>query len=136
MPKRGFVGVIALFCALALVPLLIFMGSVFFWVLLAFMCLVLSGTWWALQKNYNDAELLEVLDIFDNHLMLVRTEPNGKVKDWEANPYWTSLHITPDQGPVQHYLTLKGNNREVELGAYLTPEEREALYSELQLRLR
>jgi uncharacterized membrane protein len=34
-------------------------------------------------------------------------------------------------GPVEHYLTLKGAGREVEIGAFLSEDERKALHGEL-----
>ena len=37
-------------------------------------------------------------------------------------------------GPVPHYVTLSGNGREVEIGAFLSEEERVELFSELQAR--
>ena len=39
------------------------------------------------------------------------------------------------EGPVPDYLTLKGDGREVELGAFLAPEERKALAGELRAEL-
>ncbi|MCB1513056.1 MAG: DUF2244 domain-containing protein [Hyphomicrobiaceae bacterium] len=38
-------------------------------------------------------------------------------------------------GPVEDYLTLAAQGREVELGAFLTPEERRELDRELRHRL-
>ena len=55
----------------------------------------------------------------------------GAPRHWEANPYWTEVRIYPEGGPVPQYLTLKGAGREVEIGAFLSPEEREALYPEI-----
>jgi uncharacterized membrane protein len=70
---------------------------------------------------------------------LRRIEPQGRVQEWQAHPHWIMLHLAADGGPVKHYLTLTGGSRAVELGAFLTPEERVALHRELArilLRLR
>ena len=37
-----------------------------------------------------------------------------------------------DTPRVEKYLTLRGNGREIELGAFLTPGERAALYREIR----
>lgn len=42
------------------------------------------------------------------------------------------MRIYPEGGPVPQYLTLKGGGREVEIGAFLSPEEREALYPDIR----
>ena len=39
-------------------------------------------------------------------------------------------------GPVPHYVTLSGKGREVEIGAFLSEDERKALYGELSDALR
>ena len=44
------------------------------------------------------------------------------------------LHAS--SGPVPQYLTLRGGPREVELGAFLTEEERQRLHADLSTRLR
>jgi uncharacterized membrane protein len=39
-------------------------------------------------------------------------------------------------GPVPHYVTLQGAGREVEIGAFLSEDERCALYDELRREIR
>ncbi|MDG2097203.1 MAG: DUF2244 domain-containing protein, partial [Paracoccaceae bacterium] len=53
-------------------------------------------------------------------------------KKWEAIPYWSTVNLYKESGPVDKYLTLKGNGREIELGSFLSPEEREKIYSQLK----
>ena len=43
--------------------------------------------------------------------------------------------LHPTAGPVPNYLTLQGGPREVELGAFLSEEERLALRDEVQAAL-
>ncbi len=57
-------------------------------------------------------------------------QPSG-VQEWQANPHWVRLTLHPTAGPVPQYLTLTGNGREVELGAFLTEAERIALHTDL-----
>ena len=54
----------------------------------------------------------------------MRHGPKGKRQDWEANPYWLRVTLHETDGPVPNYLTLKGDGREVELGAFLSEDER------------
>ena len=78
------------------------------------------------EKNFLDAKLTETLKIFPGNIVLHRSEPSGRVKTWTANPFWTRVNLY-ENGPVEKYLTLKEKGIEVELGAFLTPQEREDL---------
>ena len=78
------------------------------------------------NKNFNDALLTENLKIYPKKIVLERKEPNNEIKKWFSNPYWTKVNLYSN-GPVESYLTLKGNGKEVELGSFLTPEERISL---------
>jgi len=44
------------------------------------------------------------------------------------------VHMHETGGPVPHYVTLSGNGREVEIGAFLSEDERVELFSELKAR--
>jgi len=54
------------------------------------------------------------------------------MQEWQANRYWVTVHLHPKGGPVENYITLRGGDREVELGAFLDAEERANLYNELK----
>ena len=54
---------------------------------------------------------------------------------WQANPFWVRLRLDPDARP-ENYLTLQGGGRRIELGAFLSPEERVELAEELEAALR
>ena len=102
-------------------------------------CILLAavaGIWWALERSFRDAEIVEDLTLSADQITLIRHGPRGKRADWQANPHWVKLTLHPKSGPVPDYLTLSGNGREVELGAFLTPEERRALAADLRERLR
>ena len=117
------------------IPLFAVLGTALLWGLLPFIVAVVAGTWWAFGRNWRDADLTEVLTLDPDRIAIRRRDPDGTLRDWEANPYWVSVHIRPTGGPVADYLTLKGGGREVELGAFLVPEERTALATELRHRI-
>ncbi|MGI1662781.1 DUF2244 domain-containing protein [Palleronia sp. KMU-117] len=132
LPRQGFAIFIGVTFVLLLMPLLAVLGTPVLWGLLPFVMGVLALTWILIERSYSDARLTEVLTLWPDRLELVRTNPRGPVQRWEANPYWVRVELHKDGGPVENYLTLKGGDREVELGAFLSPEERTALHHDLQ----
>lgn len=135
LPRKGFVLFIGATCLLILVPMLAVLGSPVLWGILPFFALAIWGLWAALARSYRDGEIVEDLALSRDSLTLTRHGPRGRRQDWQANPYWVSVQLHPTGGPVPNYLTLKGNGREVELGAFLSEDERLALRDELQTRL-
>jgi uncharacterized membrane protein len=128
-----FIGTTALLLAL---PVLANLGSVAAWVILASVGAALWGVWFAIARNRRTrAAVREILVIARDHVRLIRHDPDRHPRQWDANPHWVRLTLHPTGGPVPHYLTLNGNGREVELGAFLTEDERRALLPELQARL-
>ena len=135
LPRRGFVAFIAITCALIALPLLAVLGSPVLWGLLPFFLIAIAGVWFALAKSYRDGEIVEDLTFAPENLTLTRHGPRGQRHDWQANPHWVRLTLHPKGGPVPNYLTLSGSGREVELGAFLSEEERVKLRDEVQDRL-
>ncbi|MGD9862156.1 MAG: DUF2244 domain-containing protein [Pseudodonghicola sp.] len=131
LPPRGLgIFVLATF-ALLLVPLLALLGSVLLWGILPFILLAVGGIWYALNRSYRDRRILEVLTLTADMAHLNRRNPDGSEQDWECNRYWARVKLHPEGGPVPNYVTLKGAGREVEIGAFLSEDERKALYDEL-----
>lgn len=134
LPRKGFAGFIGLTSALLGVPLLSLIGLAALWVLLPFLVLAVAALWWALQRSYRDGEVLEVLKINEDRITLTHSTRRQPPKVWEANPYWVRVRV--QNKPVADYLTLEGGPREVELGAFLAPNERRALSAEITALLR
>lgn len=132
LPRGGFVLIIAATAALFLVPLLALLGSPELWGVLPFAVLTGGGLWFAFRSSYRSGKLIERLRLWPDRIEINRREPNGHQRDWVANPHWVRLSLHPEGGPVEQYLTLTGSGREVELGAFLSPEERQALKDQIE----
>lgn len=132
LPRRGFVWFIGITAALISIPLLALLGSTYLWVMLPFLATAVAAIWYFLERSYKDGMILETLTIWSDHMQLTRQNPRGDPQVWQANPYWVSVHMHPNSGPVENYITLRGNDREVEIGAFLSAAERKILLSELQ----
>jgi uncharacterized membrane protein len=120
--------------AMLTLPLLAVLGTPIVWVLLAFFALPVWGVWRAIMANRRSRMVEEEITLKPGQIRLVHRPAGGEQKTWEANPQWVVVHLRRD-GPVENYLTLTGGKREVELGAFLTPEERIELKEDLERRL-
>jgi uncharacterized membrane protein len=137
MGPRGFVRIIAISAAFLALPLLGVLGTPVLWGLLPFAGLALWALWYALSRNSAERHALrEDLYLTKERIEITRTNPRKPPQHWDANPYWVRVKLAETDGVIENYLTLEGNGRVVELGAFLSPEERVALYAELSLVLR
>ena len=133
LTPEGFVLFIGLTCGLALIPMVAMLGTPVLWAILPFFGLAVGGLWLAIARSNADGRLTEELQLWSDRIALVRHNPRGPDQRWEANPFWVRVRLLAEGGPVENYLTLRGAGREVELGAFLSPQEREEL-SEALLR--
>ncbi|MBE0453488.1 MAG: DUF2244 domain-containing protein [Roseovarius sp.] len=131
LPRRGFAAFVLATFALICIPLLPLLGTVVLWGMLPFLLLAVGGIWWALETTYRSARMSEVLTLGPQEVHLRRIEAKGGERDWHCNRYWVRVHMHATGGPVTHYVTLAGNGREVEIGAFLSEDERKGLYDDL-----
>lgn len=131
LPPKG-LGVVVLACYLLIsVPMIMIIGTKAFWGILPFALLAVGGIWFALNRNYHDRRMMEVLTLTAEHAHLIRRNPRGDTQEWDCNRYWARPELHKHGGPIPFYVTLKGAGREVEIGAFLSEEERVALYEDL-----
>lgn len=111
-------------------PLLPFLGTGVGWGLLPFLVAALVALYLAIRRNFEDARLVEELRLWPDLMTVERREPRGRVRRWHANPFWVRPRLS-QTARIEQYLTLEGNGREIELGAFLSPPERVALHDEI-----
>lgn len=131
MTPKGFTWFIGTTAAMLSLPLFAVLGSAVAWVLMVFFLGTLAATWRAITANQKARSTQERLRVTETRIDLEHQPPRGPILRWDANPHWVTVNLRND-GPVENYLTLRGGGREVELGAFLTPEERKSLYEELK----
>lgn len=133
LPRRGFVWVIAATAMGLSLPLVAVVGTSALWGMLPFMAIVVWGLWYAITRTYRSGQTHEILSLTPDRVELIRHDPGRAERSWDTNTYW--LRPVLRAGPVEDYLTLTDGQRELELGAFLTPEERRTLHGQLLRRL-
>ena len=124
--KKTFHVVILLIAFVLLIPPLLFLELKFAVAILPFSLVSVSLLYLFCERSFQDSKLSETLKIFPERIVLHRSEPTGEIKTWSANPFWIRVCLHK-KGPVENYLTLRGNGKEVEVGSFLTPMERKDL---------
>ena len=115
------------------IPIVPFLGNITFFAILPFSITTLLLLVFLVNMNYKSAELREKIIIQSNLITVKRFEPNGTVKTWKANPYWTKINLYKQSEKVENYLTLSGQGREIEIGSFLAPSERLELKQKIEI---
>lgn len=131
LTRRGYLialGAAALGLAL---PVAALIGTNVFWPILGFAIIPLVALRLAFRRNNRALCIEERLTIWRDEVRVERREPDGRILRWQADPMRLRLRLHAD-GKVEDYLTLSGGGREIELGAFLSPEERVELAGEIE----
>ena len=107
-----------------LLPIIPFIGSPIGTTLTIFSGLTFYLFLTLLQKNFQQGNTFEEILISKTKIVVVHQEKNKERKTWEGNPYWTRVHVDVNNPKLKNYLTLAGKGRHIELGAFLSPDER------------
>ena len=127
--RTAWTWIVGLLAAGLALPLVGLAGTKAAWGMLPFLLAALLGLFLAVRRSHLDGRLREEVRLWPDLMTVVRREPDGSERRWHANPFWVRLKLR--DAHVEKYLTLEGNGREIELGAFLSPWERETLYAEL-----
>ena len=125
-----FAASVAMLCA----PLLAVAGTPVFWGLAPFAAAALGAIWWAIRRNGRNLSLFETVTVWRDEVRVERREADAKVRRWQADPVLTRIRLHKE-ARVEDYLTMTGGGREIEIGAFLAPEERIALAEEIEQAL-
>ena len=131
LPARGMVAFVFATFVMILLPIFGLLGTPLLWGLLPFLLLGVWGLYFALQRNHKQRLIIEIFTLTPDTAHLERSNPNGDTQTWACNRYWAQVHKYEPGGPIPHYVTLQGMGHEVEIGAFLSEEERIALYDDL-----
>ena len=105
------------------------------WPVLGFFGLDILLIYIAFHVSYRRARRYETVRLTANELAVEKIDPNGRTRRWEFQPYW--LRVAIDDAPrYNSALTLNSHGRSVEIGAFLTPEERRDVAFALEVELR
>ena len=121
--KYFYIVMLATFVAM-MITVIPFIGTQTFFVMVPFSSITLIILFLSILLNYKSGKLYESIRIWPDLIEVKRYEINGTRKEWNANPYWTKVKLYKKGQKIQNYLTLTGNGREVEVGAFLAPNER------------
>jgi len=131
LPRRGMAAVVLGTFTMITIPLYPLLGTKVLWGLLPFLMAAVAAIWWGLERSYRDGNILEELTLDPRNIHLTRTNPKGDRQEWDCNSYWAKAELHPLGGPVPNYVTLSGNGRTVEIGAFLSEDERKDLFNDL-----
>ena len=115
-----------------LLPIIPFIGSPIGTTLTIFSGLTFYLFLIMLQRNFQQGNTFEEIFISKSKIVVLHQEKNRKQKIWEGNPYWTRVTLDINNPKLKNYLTLAGKGRHIELGAFLSPDERIELRDKIQ----
>ncbi len=134
--RTGFRVTMAILAIGFAIPVLPFVWAGAYWVLLPFVGVAFTSLWLAFKVNNRHGQLREHISLWQDLIAVERHEVNGDIKRWRCNPYWMRSKLVKEGGPVDNYLTLIGADREIELGVFLSPEERVELLAEIEAAIK
>ena len=95
------------------------------WPIFGFFGLDVALVWFAFRRNYRDARAFEEVHVSVEEVVLRKVSPKGEVQVYRFNPAWVRIDVErfEDEGVTR--LRLRSHGREVPLGDFLNPPDRE-----------
>ncbi len=125
LDPRGFLILMVLISAISFVA-----GVIFFaigaWPVVGFFGLDVLLIYGAFKLNYRSGLQHEIIKINGEALEITRVSPGGRSKKWHFNRYWVRVEhfFDPDEEYENHPLLLTSHGRTLEIGNFLSREEK------------
>ena len=123
MSARGHRIVMAVLIGLAIVPT-VFFAARGAWPIVGFLGLDIVLIWWALTHAFKRSSVSEEVTLWADELEFRQVDDKGKVTLKRFNPFFVKLLIDRDYNEHTTGLRLKTHDEEVQIGAFLSPEEK------------
>lgn len=131
LPANGFVALMALIGALMLSTGLMFM-TIGAWPIVGFLALDVAIIFLAFQLNYKAGRAYEEVIVTPSELIIRRVSAWGQVKVESLHPFWTRLKTAYDEDAEQVLaIKLESKGRQVPVGAFLNPDDKESFANAL-----
>jgi len=102
------------------------------WPVFGFFGLDVALIWWAIKRNYRDAECQENICITDEEVMIVRKWVDHPDQSRTLVRAWTKVKLEEDHDrELIGRLFLSSRETLVEIGSFLSPADRKSLAFEL-----
>ncbi len=105
-------------------------GIVFFmaglWPVLGFMGLDFLLIYWAFKANYRSARAYEEVEVSRQHVLVRKVSPKGKADDHHFPQFGTRFEVDRHDEIGITKMKVANRAREVELGYFLNPADRES----------
>ena len=119
---RGFFILMSAVVAVSFVAGVVFL-SIGAWPVPGFLGLDVLLIYVAFRVNYRAGRRYETVQLGDAGLTVRAVDPKGKARSWSFDPYW--VRVTVDELKTgSNRLILSSHGRYLNVGAFLTPEER------------
>ena len=133
LSPRGF------FILMSTIGLVSFTAGIVFWLIGAwpvfgFLGLDVLLIYLAFRFNYRSARAYETIEINGEQLILTRSDPAGRKKRFEFNPYWVRVLLS-ERNDGRTSLALTSHGQVIEFGRFLNDDERREFASALKYAL-
>lgn len=130
----GFVVLMGVLCLIsfAIGVAFLVMGA---WPVLGFFGLDILLIYWAFRANYRSAREFETVEISPNALVVTRNALDGSVNRFDFQTYWVRIFLDEEPSGRTH-LRLRSHGKEVQLGRFLSDDERRSFAEVLENEIR
>ncbi len=126
--RNGFIAL------MVFVALTCFISGVFFLVAGAWPVMIAMGfdvlaIWIAFKVNYHSARRYEEVTLSPDKLLIRKVSPSGKCTEHLFNPFWVKFLVEKHDKIGVVAMKLREAGKELELGAFLNPDDRKSFAS-------